>query len=126
MSTSTQSTQLPIINEIVDGHGLTMGQAAKIVPAHRGEGRTNPATVWRWCTQGHKMPDGSFLKLECAKLAGRWLTTKSAIARFLTAITAASSPEATNATTQTKPTRWQSTRMKASEAAGRKLSEKGA
>jgi hypothetical protein len=113
----------PIISEIVEGNGLSMSDAGGLVPALRGKRRTNPATVWRWVCRGHRLPNGSVIKLEAAKLAGRWLTSRSALARFLERVTAASTPpDPSSVAAPRTPT----ARRKASEKAAAKLKELGA
>jgi len=115
-----------IISEIVDGNGLSMSEAGKRIPALRGDRRTNPATVWRWVCRGHRLSDGSIIKLEAAKLAGRWLTSRAALARFLERVTAASTPESSNPIPIPKPTRSVTRRRTASEAAAARLDAMGA
>jgi hypothetical protein len=114
-----------IISEIVAGEALSMGEAGRIIPALRGQKRTDPATIWRWVNRGHKLPDGSVLKLEAAKMAGRWLTSKPALGRFLERITAASIPQSED-TTPPVQARTVSTRQKSSQRASAKLAAMGA
>lgn len=93
-----------IINEIVSGRGLSMSEAGRRVPARRGSRPTWGSTVWRWVCRGYKLPDGSIIKLEAAKMAGRWLTSEAALARFIAAVTAAST--ATTARIGIQRRRW--------------------
>ena len=71
-----------VLDEIVAGNGITLGEAARLLPAHRGSGRASPSTLWRWVISGAKAADGSTVKLEAAKFGGRHLTTRHALARF--------------------------------------------
>ncbi len=71
-----------VLEEIVAGEGMTMGEAAKLFPAHRGKGRASTSTIWRWITEGATGPDGTVVKLEAAKFGGRHITTKKALMRF--------------------------------------------
>ncbi len=121
----SEFSQSQIIQEIVNGLALSMSAAGKIVPALRGESSTRPETIWRWCRHGHKLRDGTTIKLECARLAGRWLTSKPALARFLERVTAASSPESTDPTSLA-PTPHSAASGKRCEAAVRKLTSLGA
>jgi hypothetical protein len=120
MTTQLAAVISLVISEIVAGEALSMGEAGRIIPALRGQKRTDPATIWRWVNRGHKLPDGSILKLEAAKMAGRWLTSKSALARFMERITAASTPQSEN-TTPPVQTRTATARQKSSERACAKL-----
>lgn len=76
-----------VITEILNGDALGMSAAARLIPAHRGHGRANPSTPWRWITEGAKAPDGRIVKLEAGRVAGRWLTSRAALARFIEALT---------------------------------------
>jgi hypothetical protein len=74
-------------DEISQGHGKSLSQAAKLFPPSR---RCRPVTLSclvRWVTEGVRGPDGKRIRLEAARLAGRWITTPQAIARFIEAQT---------------------------------------
>jgi len=66
---------------------LTLAQAARRFPPFRLGRPVSPATIWRWCHEGVKVPGGGIVKLECARLSGRWLTSIEAISRFVAAQT---------------------------------------
>lgn len=73
---------------------LTLGQAARLVPARRG-GRgdkgsgTHPTTLWRWATKGKL---GIRLEtVDCPN--GDLLTTAAALGRFLAALKTAKARE---------------------------------
>ncbi len=73
--------------EIAQGHGKALSQATKLFPSSR---RGRPVTlscVLRWALDGVRGPDGERIRLEAARLAGRWITTPQAIARFIDAQT---------------------------------------
>jgi hypothetical protein len=98
-----------------------MGEAAKILPAHRGAGHIDSSTIWRWVRVGTPGPDGQTVKLEAARLGGRWLTTRAAITRFMSALTPTSdgvpAPEEQRAPSE---------RRKATERAAKRLKAAGA
>jgi hypothetical protein len=80
---------------------LTLSQAARRFPPYRrrpedqggGMAAVNSSTVWRWCRQGAKVPGtGERVRLECVRLAGRWLTSVEAISRFIARQTPPSEP----------------------------------
>ncbi len=89
-----QQTEVPtLMAEIATGDALTLSAAGKMFPGHRGEGGTvNPSTVYRWVTGGTPTPDGRVVKLEAVRVGSRWLTSRAAVARFVTALTDAATP----------------------------------
>lgn len=76
----------PLLDEIIAGDALGLGAAARLLPAHRGSGRANPTTVWRWITSGARASDGRAVRLEAARVGGRWLTSRGALTRFIRAL----------------------------------------
>lgn len=119
--TDTHRESIPqVLNEIQSGEGLSLSAAGRLFPAHRGPGTVDPSTVFRWVTKGAKTPAGSLMKLEAVRVGGRWLTSRSALTRFVAALTAAVDP------TPPPPPRSATERKKASDAAGKKLAQMGA
>jgi hypothetical protein len=114
-----------VISEIVRGKALSFSQAGKLIPALRGESSTNPATIWRWARRGHKLDDGTVVKLECAKVAGRWLTSVGSVTRFIERVTLASNPKPTDSPSL-KPARSSKAQSEASRRASAKLRALGA
>jgi len=76
-----------ILAEIDAGQGLSLQALAKLVPAYRGDGTANKATVWRWVTTGTRRPDGTVVRLEAVRLGSRWLSTRAALLRYVSACT---------------------------------------
>jgi hypothetical protein len=76
-----------VVNEITSGHGRNLNQAAKLFPPFREERRVNASTIFRWIVEGVRRPDGTRLRLEGARVGGRWLTSTQAIERFMRAQT---------------------------------------
>jgi Tfp pilus assembly protein FimT len=66
---------------------LSLGEAARQFPGSRGAKRVCPSTVWRWCSKGTRRQDGQIVRLEHFRLGGRVMTTREAVARFVTALT---------------------------------------
>jgi hypothetical protein len=62
---------------------LSLAQAARRFPPFRLGRPVSPATIWRWCHEGVKVPDAGVVKLECIRVSGRWLTSVQAISRFV-------------------------------------------
>jgi hypothetical protein len=111
-----------VLSEIIAGDALGMGAAARMLPAHRGEGTARPSTIWRWIVQGVRTPDGSTVKLEASRVGGRWLTSRAALARFSAALTPVSPGTATTPHRSRTPL----ARRKAAEAAANELARRGA
>lgn len=72
-----------ILNESL----LTLHDAAQLLPSNRAGKRVNFATVWRWVLRGVRAGDGQLVRLDAARVGGRWLTSKEALERFAAALT---------------------------------------
>src|SRR6516165_5983250 len=70
---------------------ISFSRAAKLIPPFRGA-HTAPSTIYRWCIDGCRLPDGSKLRLESMRVGGRTCTSEEALRRFLVALTAAHQP----------------------------------
>lgn len=110
----------PLLAEIEAGQGLSLSAAGRLFPAFRGQGRVGPSTTFRWATKGAKAQGGELVKLEAIRVGGRWLTSRSAITRFVAALTEHSSPAGA------PPSRTPSQRRRACEAANQRLKQMGA
>jgi len=60
---------------------LTLAQAAHRFPPYRLGRPVSPATIWRWCRKGIRVPGVGTVYLESIRLSGRWLTSVEAISR---------------------------------------------
>ena len=109
-----------VLAEIQAGGGLSLSAVGRQFPAHRGEGTVNPSTVFRWAMSGAKAADGRRVKLEVARVGGRWLTSKAAVGRFVAALSSTGQDEANT------PSRTPAARQKASEEAGAELDKRWA
>jgi hypothetical protein len=94
---------MSMFEEIANGQGLSFSQAARVVPG-RGKSGCHPSCIWRWATDGIRLRDGSRLKLESVRLGGRYVTSRGAIKRFLSACNDAETVNTSEAT-ETKQTR---------------------
>jgi hypothetical protein len=72
---------------ISQGHGKPLSQAAKLFPSSRQGRPVTLSCLLRWVLDGVPGPDGERIRLEAARLAGRWVTTSEAIQRFVDAQT---------------------------------------
>jgi hypothetical protein len=77
-----------------------------------------PQTLWRWATKGVKLTDGTVVKLEVIKCAGRFLSSMASIERFLEA-------QNPDAITLPVPTRTADKRERASNRAAETLAAAG-
>ncbi len=59
-------------------------------------GRTvHISTVLRHITKGVRLPNGEIIRLEGARLGGRWITSVEAVQRFMERLTAGTLPDST-------------------------------
>jgi hypothetical protein len=97
---------------------LGLAAAARRLPPFRNGRPVSPSTIWRWITEGVKLPDGRTVRLEGARIGARWVTSAEALARFVSAQT----PDLNAAGPQPQaPSR----RQRAAERAGRELERLG-
>jgi hypothetical protein len=75
------------LDEIAAGFGEPLSRACRRFPPHRQAKPVTLSCLVRWITRGVRAPNGGRIRLEAARLAGRWITTPGAIARFLAAQT---------------------------------------
>ena len=118
MSIATIPTS-SVLSEIVAGRGLSLSQAARRFPSARLGRPVHSSCVWRWMREGVRLPDGRTIRLECARVAGRWLTSEPALERFLAAQT-----PATDSAPMPTP-RTPTSRRRASERAAAELEQIG-
>jgi len=76
-----------LTEEISQGHGKALSQAARLLPSSRKGRPVTLSCLVRWILHGVQNADGQRVHLEAARLAGRWITTPQAIARFIQAQT---------------------------------------
>lgn len=97
---------------------LTLAEAVRRLPGHRGGGRLHPATLTRWIQRGSLSAGGQRVRLDAVRCGCRWLTSEGALVRFMDALTEGGElpggPESSTA------------RRRASEAAARELGRLGA
>jgi hypothetical protein len=75
------------MSDILSETTLGLAEAARRLPSYRRGSPVSPSTLWRWITDGVKLPGGQMVRLEAARLGGRWLTSVEALARFAAAQT---------------------------------------
>jgi hypothetical protein len=114
------ATVIAVLAEIEAGDGLSLTAAARMFPGCRGAAAVNPATIFRWATKGVRLPSGTRLKLEAVRVGNRWLTSRAAVRRMITALTTAADPA------PAAPVRSLTDRQKASARAAEMLERMGA
>jgi hypothetical protein len=114
--------QLPaadhVAAQILSETTVTVAEVAARLPGARAATRVHPATVTRWILTGARTPSGCRVRLEAARVGGRWITSSEAVARFVAALTAPATPP--DPTPRTPPVR-----HRASEAAAAELDRLG-
>jgi hypothetical protein len=75
-----------VVQEILSGEGLSLAEAARLLPHGRRDAPTSPSCLWRWARRGVAGPAGIRIFLETARLGCRTFTSKAALGRFLTAL----------------------------------------
>jgi Protein of unknown function (DUF1580) len=114
-------TQEELAKKILSEEVLTLSQAAHRLPAQRGAGKTDPATVWRWIDKGVNTYDGRKIHLEAVRVGGRWLTSAEALIRFVAAQTPTANDDPATVPTPRTPTQ----RKRAADRAAQQLDKIG-
>jgi len=96
---------------------VTLNEVAQTFPSTRAGKKLNFSTVLRWGLKGVRAIDGRVVKLEIARIGGRWLSSKEALQRF----SAALAPTNTDA----EPIQTSTARKRESDAAKKKLKDLG-
>jgi hypothetical protein len=76
-----------LLNEITNGQGETLSRLARRVPSTRQGKAVTSACLVRWVLTGAKGPGGQRVRLEAARVAGKWISTAGALKRFIRAQT---------------------------------------
>lgn len=87
---------------------VSFAEAARAagVPGARGRATINSSTLFRWATRGVPAANGTRVRLEAARIGGRWATSVAAVHRFVATLTAASTSDtASNTALPSTPAR---------------------
>jgi hypothetical protein len=114
----TKSHVESIVERILTEGPIGMSAAARLYGSFRGGRPTHPTTPTRHHLHGVILPDGQVVRLEAVRIAGRLMTSRAAVARFIAAQQIEQPPA-------TPPTRSPSARRRASEAAAEHLARAG-
>jgi hypothetical protein len=98
---------------------ISLHTAAALLPAGRRGRAVHLSCLLRWILHGAKGPDGGRVRLEGARIGGRWVTSKEAVQRFAERLT----PDLD--ATPAPPPRTAAKRAKASARASAKLQKLG-
>ncbi len=74
-----------LVEQIIEEGPIGMSQAARCYGTYRQGRPTAASTLTRHALHGVRLPDGRVVKLGAIRCAGRLMTSKSAIIRFLAA-----------------------------------------
>lgn len=74
-----------LIERLISEGAIGMTEAASLPGTFRGGRPCHPSTLTRWCLTGVRLPDGTVLRLEHFRVAGRLMTSRAALLRFLAA-----------------------------------------
>jgi hypothetical protein len=118
MSLHTAHTHEAFSMSILNENLLTLHDAARLLPSNRAGKRVNFSTIWRWALRGVRAIDGRVVRLEAARVGGRWITSRQALERFSAALTPTNEAGA-------EPIRTPTAQRKASNAAKAKLEKMG-
>jgi hypothetical protein len=75
--------------DLKNEHAIGLHEAAKLYPSFRQGKATHISTILRHISKGTRLPSGAIIKLEGARLGGRWITTLEAVQRFMERLTGA-------------------------------------
>ncbi|HYV37592.1 MAG TPA: DUF1580 domain-containing protein [Gemmataceae bacterium] len=72
---------------LVTEHLLSLTDARRLLPAGRNGSAVHLSCILRWILTGAKAPGGDRIRLDAARVGGRWLTSREALQRFAEALT---------------------------------------
>jgi hypothetical protein len=104
------------MSRVLDEPHITPTALARLVCLEQTSRPIHAGTIIRWITRGVCVR-GQTVKLDAIRLGGRWVTSRSALDRFMARLTAASSAEAAPPSVATPATE--------DERADRELSSQG-
>ncbi len=73
------------IDRIMSEGPIGMAEGARLLGTFRRGRPCHPSTLTRWCLTGVRLADGRILRLEHYRTAGRLMTSRAALLRFLAA-----------------------------------------
>jgi hypothetical protein len=73
------------IDRIITEGAIGMAETARLLGTFRGGRPCHTSTPTRWCLSGVRLADGRILRLEHYRQAGRLMTSRAAVLRFLAA-----------------------------------------
>ncbi len=111
-----------LIERIISEGAIGCAEASRLFGTFRSGRPCHPATISRWCISGVRVRDGRRVKLEHFRGAGKLMTSKNAIFRFL----AAQQDPTESAEPSTIPLPTPNDRRRAIEAATREMETAGA
>jgi hypothetical protein len=74
--------------DLVNEQRIGLHEGAKLYPSFRNGRPTHISTLLRHITKGVRLANGEIVRLEGARLGGRWITSREAVQRFMERLTA--------------------------------------
>ena len=74
--------------DLANERRIGLQETAKLYPSFRNGRPTHISTPLRHITKGVRLSNGEVIRLEGARLGGRWITTVEAVERFMQRLTA--------------------------------------
>ena len=102
---------------------LGLQDAAKLYPSFRNGRPTHISTLLRHITRGVRLVNGEVVRLEGARLGGRWITSVEAVQRFMERLTSDALGDASKA--NTTPIRTTQQRRRELDRVDRELADAG-
>jgi hypothetical protein len=68
---------------------LSLADACTLLPRGRNKSRPHLSTLVRWITSGVRTVGGEVIRLEAVRLGSKWVTSREALARFVSRLTPA-------------------------------------
>jgi hypothetical protein len=109
--------------DITTEQAIGLRDAARLYPSFRRDRPTHISTVLRHITRGTRLPCGETVRLEGARLGGRWVTTREAVQRYVERLTASALGDDSSASAPT--IRTTSRRRRELERVDRELAQAG-
>jgi hypothetical protein len=81
----TKTQVLELVERLTTEGLVSMAAIARMLGELRGRRPVHPSTPYRWATKGVRTKDGRVIRLEYITLAGRPVSSRAALLRFLAA-----------------------------------------
>jgi Protein of unknown function (DUF1580) len=87
--------------DLANERRIGLHEAAKLYPSFRNGRPTHVSTLLRHITKGVRLANGDVVRLDGARLGGRWITSIEAVQRFMERLTDGAIGDAASAVART-------------------------